>query len=612
MPHLYVTGKSGASYGWTGKMYYAPPITSAASSANDALFVERSIPANVTPIDAQTSYALFNGSGVSRCYMVGGHTQNMVFTEDFTFLVQGILPPTNELTNVTGTGLKIGFVPSAATGSGMSGEIIFYLSLYDELHGRRSSLSGGSPIITMSSQAITISNLPTTVDDASATHWEVWHSVDGALPALAARVQVGATSFLEEVTNLRLGEVFTTSFGRFPVCKYNVIYHDRQVMAGDPRHPDRLYLSEIGEPEKYAGLWLRTRQGEPITALAVVRDILLVFGPTSTYHVQGYTAADLEMNVVEPHIGCINHHGIVNIHGLLFVPSHLGFYVSTGMSFHFISDHFQDTWKEEYEAYETTYETTAFGVHDPESKVYKFYVGTVDIVNSQFSGQKCYWVLDYTPLIREAGGNFRPPNLSFDARTREDVAASPLATPSSGRSYLYTGTCDGEMRRENLTTGTGSTNDDSDTFVKKFYVRTKHYFWGDPGGAPNEGWFYPTFWLFVTHEVSSGTTSTLDLFVGDEDAYRNVIDVNNTIGGVFQESVPGGKVTQSSGFPSGDTDTLWNRSVWFTRPMISGRGMTVAWTVDSPDNTVAFYGFGGTRRPGGNYRGVRDVEQDLG
>jgi hypothetical protein len=612
MAHIFITGKAGASFGWDGNVYHSPPVTAdPPTSTTDGLFEEVSLPTDTYGMDEHTSFAIYTGNGTTRCYMVGGFTLNVALTEDYALVNQGILAPPNELVNVAGTGQKIGVVASAASGTGLSGEVIVYLSLWDAVHGRRSPLSGGSPIITMSGQAFTIDNLPSSVEDGSATHWEVWHSVDGALPALAVRRQIGASSIVEEVPNLSLGEVFDRSFERMPRGRYNAIYHDRQVIAGVDKHPDRLYLSAIGFPERSEGLWLRTRKGEPITALAAIRDVLLVFTPTSTYAVQGYTAADIEMNVIEPHIGCINHFGIVNVHGLLIIPSHLGFYVSTGMSFHFISDEFQDTWKVEYEANEVTYESTAFGAHDAEGKVYKFYVGAISAVDyvKPTATLYAYWVLDYETLIREVGGNFSPPRLSFDVRQRADQSAAMLATPGSARGYFYTGSADGEIRRENDNT---DLDDDGDTFDKKLHIQTKHYFWGSPGGGENEGWFYPNFWLFCTHEVSSGTTSELNLMVGDEDAWRSVRDYNASVGGQYRELIPGGLSQVDDGNPE-DLQTMWNRTVWSCTPMVAGRGMTVMWSVDNADARVTRWdGFGGTRRPGVNYRGRRQLLEDQG
>ncbi len=437
MPHITLTSKAGAAFGNAGEVHYHKPVTGV---ADDSAFTQVSYPSGVNPTATKPSIAIYNGEGVSRAYLVGAATSNMMFTEDFAWLEQGILPFTNELVNAAGSGDKIGV---QASGTGITGDVIVYLSKWDDVHGRRSSLSAASPTISLANQGLLIDNLPTSDPDPSVTHIEVWHSVDGASPALALRRQLGVTSITENVSTVLLGEVFGTSFERFPRCRYNAIYHDRQVLAGDDRHPDRLYLSELLFPERYGGLFLRTRKGEPIVAIAEVRDVLLVFGPRSTYIVQGYTEDDLEMQVLEPQIGCVNHFGIANVHGLLVIPSHIGFYVSTGESFYFISKDFQQTWRDEYALHEVEYQSDSWGVNDPERNVYKFWVKTLPtfvsrVLSTTRTGTRYgYWVLDYTPLLTEVGGSFEQPNLSFDMRSRQDSAGAVLTIPGSSRGHLY-------------------------------------------------------------------------------------------------------------------------------------------------------------------------------
>ena len=115
MPWLYKTGQEDATFGWTSKFFYAPPVSSA-SVANDAKYIELSLPTNVIGVDQQTSFATYNGSGVSRTYMCGGWTDNLVMTENFAFLQQGIEAPTGELVSGAGAGDQIGVTTAAGPG----------------------------------------------------------------------------------------------------------------------------------------------------------------------------------------------------------------------------------------------------------------------------------------------------------------------------------------------------------------------------------------------------------------------------------------------------------------------------------------------------------------
>jgi len=108
-----------------------------------------------------------------------------------------------------------------------------------------------------------------------------------------------------------------------------------------------------------------------------------------------------------------------------------------------------------------------------------------------------------------------------------------------------------------------------------------------------------------------GDTSELNLFVGDERAWQQVRRIDgddNVSAGSYRELVPGGALDIADyGGEDGATATAETRRVWYTTPNVAGRGMTVTWGMTSPDKSVAWYGFGGTRRPGENFRGVTAI-----
>ena len=251
-------------------------------------------------------------------------------------------------------------------------------------------------------------------------------------------------------------------------------------------------------------------------------------------------------------------------------------------------------------------------MHDEDGGVYKFFVGTgndlVTAHNPDDVAQNTYWVLDYEPLINEVGGNFQPPRLCFDVRSREDRCGAVLANPGAKRGDLYVGSCDGKIRKENVAS---DADDDGDAYLKRLHIQTPHYFWGSPGGAPNEGWVYPTFWMYCVHDVAATTTSTLNLFVGDEGAWEQVVARDGIPRGSYYELVPGGYL-EDLDMGSGVLTVYETRRVWYTTPNVAGRGMTVTWSVASPDSSVVWYGFGGTRRPGENFRGATLMEQQGG
>jgi len=83
-------------------------------------------------------------------------------------------------------------------------------------HQRRSPLSGGSPTLTLANKDVLGTNLPTTSDDSSVTHIEVWRSDNGDTPRWVFRRTLGATGFHDTIPTLELGEAFDTGLPEVP------------------------------------------------------------------------------------------------------------------------------------------------------------------------------------------------------------------------------------------------------------------------------------------------------------------------------------------------------------------------------------------------------------
>jgi hypothetical protein len=159
MPAIIITQLAGATFGGSGKVFRVEPNLS---------YRENTLPVGVNTVNQKPSYAMFNGDGISRLYIVGGHTDNMVMTENFAFLRQGILPPDNPWLAGTGSGNAIGVV--ASTGTGITSNSIYYVSFWDAIHERESPLSGPSPTLALANKDVVGTNLPTTCADSSVTH----------------------------------------------------------------------------------------------------------------------------------------------------------------------------------------------------------------------------------------------------------------------------------------------------------------------------------------------------------------------------------------------------------------------------------------------------------
>jgi hypothetical protein len=406
------------------------------------------LPYGVTDVNKPASVAFYDG----RTYIVGGYSANIVIDEAYTAWRQGILPPTEGPSVSGGSGgtgvaywtfydelsgerssLSAGVSVSAESGTRTwtnfptrppddvyipEGTVRadvsegafytedprtrhFYLRPGDVvdiagISGRRrvTEVSGPRYFVaepytyTIESSGLSFEAYPLT----RATHIETWIEESGDFPRLVARVLLGTTELVESSTLATRGEAFQDSFQRFPYCTVNTIYHDRQIMAGNPDAPDTVYVSELFHPERYTGLNFRTRNGENVISLLSTRDYCLVLTDKSSYILQGYTDSDFTFTVADPNIGAITHVGNMVIHGYPYIWTQEGPYMYSG-AWHPISPEnrqwFIDNGPDEFDR----------AAHDP-------------LWNCWITGGK--FVLDYTTVIPQAGGGFAPARLAID------------------------------------------------------------------------------------------------------------------------------------------------------------------------------------------------------
>lgn len=408
--------------------------------------VSLSLPYGITDVNKPPSVAFYDG----RTYIVGGYSANIMIDEAYTCWRQGILPPTEPPTVAGGSGndavaywsfydevsgerssLSGGtpsfgsgtrtwtnmplrppddvFIPEGTVKADFS-EVAFYT---EDPRTRHFYLRPGD-IVTIggATKRVTAVNGPryfqavpfgygsdttglafTALPLTRATHVELWLEEAGDFPRLITRVLLGTTELIESSTLATRGEAFQDSFQRFPYCTVNAIYHDRQIMAGNPDAPDTVYVSDLFLPERYGGLNFRTRNGEVVVALLSTRDYCLVLTDKSSYILQGYTDSDFTFTVADPNIGAITHVGNYVIHGYPYVWTQEGPYLYTG-AWHPISPenrhYFRDNGPDEFDR----------ATHDP-------------IWNCWITGGK--FVLDYTTVIPQAGGGFAPARIALDS-----------------------------------------------------------------------------------------------------------------------------------------------------------------------------------------------------
>lgn len=485
------TTVAGGSFGAVGKQWWWLPTTTSAAG-----FTEIPVPSNINVVNLKETAAHYDGS----LFICGGWTDNMVLTPDLNFWAQGIRAPT--------------VVPTVATGAGtLTTSVICYLQWYDAETDEGSPLSAPSTTLALSAQGVSWTSLPTDPQNPRVTHLRFWRAVDGSLPRLVTERQIGVTSILESTAVGDLGEAFTEDFEKFPRCRYNAVWRDRQVMAGDDEHPDTLYLSLIGLPERKS-ISLRTKSGQPITGLAIVRDTLLVGCTRSFEVVSGYTEDDLAIEIAQPQIGLASHHSMRLIHGNLWVPNEIGFYVTDGSGWFFVGDDIEAKFSGEYKIRRDAYERS-WAFHDPFDKIYGLYVGP----HTDVASKNVFWAAAYDGVTPLEGGRMGQPDWSYDTFSRGYSCGEVLYIPNGRRGDLYLGgSADGTIYKANNYDPNVSGYDDdvADDGTKHLIIRTGAEGYGDFGGDLAHGKRFTEIDMFLATEFKD---STLNLYAGDEDAY---------------------------------------------------------------------------------------------
>lgn len=495
--------------GVNGHTYWFRPDANSTGKFN-----EITPPSGIFPVDARPSWATYDLSLLE----VGGSTANMVVTGDYDYWTQGMRAP------------KI--KPAAAlTGTGWTADLIVYLSEFDEKSGERSSLSIGSDTLTAANQTVKITNVSDMQLNPRTTHIEAWLSVDGSLPRLASQREVGFSGDWTMPSSLdQLGEAFTEDFDLFPRCKYNVVWHDRQVMSGDDLNPTIIYFSLIGLPERYSLISVETKTRQRVVALFVVNDQLIVCTQFAWERVSGYTVDDIAIEIFQPNIGCISHHGIVKTHNLAWVPNMLGFHVTDGSAAYPMAMDIDSKFMSEYAANRENYEDM-WGVHDPNSRVYQAYVGahTDDI----FTGLNVMWVADYKPVIQQSGGGSSQPNWMYDSITRSLTCAALLALPGVRRQDVFYGDSQGFIYKSDP----DDISDFSDTNLKTAHFISATEYMGDVGGDPAHGKQVTEAQVFMRAENNAWSVA---LHAGDAEPYpQDVPCYQANVAASFEEITDG-------------------------------------------------------------------------
>jgi hypothetical protein len=496
-------------------------------------------------------------------FICGGHNQNVSVTPFGTVVKIGVEAPASAPTLTVGAGA-------------ISGEMIGYTSFVvkdgDGVVIAESNLSPASDVLTVTNGGVVWSGLPTTTYDR-VTHVRLYRSVTGSIPQMVAEVVEGTTTYTEAVEAAALGvtaavkigadgstQLDTNARGVVPFCRLVEGYHDMMFYSGDPEHPERIYFSLPDEPHAVDvseddERWLSTPDGSAVTGLKRWGDVLIVTCKRSIHAVQAYDNGDVQIVQLSNFYGCISPRSLATVgpNGDLFFASHEGLCRYNGHFDNVLDDTLRDYWRDSHKAAVGPYET-GYGYEDRIEGCYIYSVYTTFTFK---------WVVHYKPLL-EKGQAY----VVFDRRARRDGAAAPMLD-SSGFVNVYTGSCDGYVRKENVDS---NSNDDSDTYAKAMTITSKHFFSGDQSGDQGHGQAYQTLDLFLKNE---STAVSVSLYGGDDSAIDRTDPWTRTVpaGAV---STPRARVTRTS----------------FHLPVteVGGKGVALKLTASSPVG-VRFRGF---------------------
>lgn len=454
------------------------------------------LPDTVNTLQLQPDFPSWRRNNFSRTYLLGGHTDNLVFTEHKWLLRMGINAPTAPIVT-PGPPIENQVGVAAVAGGGLTGSCSFALRFLDSLHFRRSPLGAASPAVVLAAQGATFTNVPTSPipNDPCVDSVEIYVSVDGGLYRHWATRDIGATTF--NVNETATGEAYTDELTLFPKLGFGTMASDRLVAAGDPRHPERVYFSQVGHPEEYGGLYIPTRNGEAVIGLENIGGgIIYVQCRNSSYYIQGFGASDLVMRVLKKKIGGFGQRSIAKVDDVLLIPTQRGWFRFDGTSMVPIGvGDWDETWRKCVAGQNRKLYEGGFSVTDYVSGVIKYIApdpsneasAAPDIIGYPRTGQPIgpttlnavnnYWVVNMAGLVPDIGGRGLA-DLTFDlVNGSKHTCAAMLYDPDDSVGALYTGTSNGDILIENQEGKVDKKDDGAggQTAIAKSYVfHTSH------------------------------------------------------------------------------------------------------------------------------------------
>jgi len=473
-----------------------------------------------------------------------------------------------------------------------------------------------------------------------ATHLELWLQPAADFPRLALRVARGTTTVVESTALGDLGEAFISSFQRLPRSQVNAIYHDRQLVAGDPENPDTIYLSQLFYPERWDGLSFRTKSGEPITGVLSTRDYCLVFTRNATYMLQGYTDTDYTFQLIDQSLGSVGHNCNIVIHGNPYVWTEKGPYMFNGM-YHALSP--ENRWfpvdtgiesvgnprgpAEEMEAtddpfYNTYICSNAWNAAKNLGNPYDESESVPDI------DKFFHAVLDYTLVQPETGGALRPARLNFDRRvySLNRLEQIKYLRTRWGQGALYhvgnvpTGDESFSIIGMQLTSPAATPLSSTYSINTQGKIVLPFYYFEEPGGFQFEAKKFVKMWFhakFPERADYNKYSWSIKVYAGPDSNFWNLIKDKlqffDGTGAEWHYASPCFEISEGEDNTGGDASTNEDHVLGniLTPPLpdqLQGRGIWL--DIEMGEGRAWFMGFGGYFIPGATVQPFTVVEPE--
>ena len=286
--------------------------------------------------------------------LVADGLASFIARRDRAYVCDGTNLKVTEGTNVytahiTRPGATTTAVATSAAGSKLDGEYEYKITFYAPAWGQESLASEATSKVEAKDTGIQLTNIPVSSGDARVTQRRVYrrniaqgevtyHYVDTIEDNTSVAYNDNVGNFDTSTTEIApVSADFTDTNFAFMVNHQDVTFLVKN-------NSDSLYFSRPNEPWSIVNFIRVGGEGsaEKITGLASYGGMLIVFKEKSVWTVDGLTEATFFTRPVVKGIGCVGHHSIVQVDGLLYFWGKDGIYGFDGSLPRKISDPVQD------------------------------------------------------------------------------------------------------------------------------------------------------------------------------------------------------------------------------------------------------------------------------